>query len=129
MESKKKLIDEITEEQNKSKALLAKKEEHMETLELSLQKEKNNLQELEVTLLRFERERGSLRKELDKHKELTAMYKNEVARLREEVKGKQEEIKAADLKCAERLQQNIDSLQTKLKDVSIEKKPGIRLAK
>ena len=122
LERKKKLIDELNQEKRKSEDYFTKKEEYIATLESQLQDTKSEVKQLQVTSCSLRRERESLQKELAKqddiNKQLTTTYTGQVDRLRGDVKAKQEEVKAADLKYTE-LQQEFQLLQTKLKDEQI----------
>jgi len=122
LQRKEKLIAELNNDQAINRKSLTQKEKHITLLQEQLQSVKNKLDHTEVTHLSLERERESLKKELvkqnDLNKELTFTYKTHGDNLREDVKAKEEKIKATNVKCTE-LKYEIQSLQTKLKDETL----------
>ena len=92
----------LTEDVNKDKSMLtesiAKKEEYISLLESQHKDCKSKLKESEFTILSLNQSKESLQKELTNlekvNQDLNMTYKNQIDLLREDVKAKQQEIKA-----------------------------------
>ena len=99
LQRKGKLIEDINKDKNTLNDFIAKKEEYVSSLELQYQNCKSKLEENEFTILALNRDKESLQQkltDLDRiNKDPTANYKNKEDLLREDLKKKQEEIKAA----------------------------------
>ncbi|XP_065887093.1 uncharacterized protein [Dysidea avara] len=121
LERKEKTIEELNLERNRKEEYLTKKDENITALEQKLQDTQSALDQIKFS---SKQEKETLKKELtiqdEINKRLTATYTVQVDRLREDVKVKQEEIKAADEKFAE-LQEDANSLEIKVKEETLEK--------
>ena len=94
--------------------ITAKKDEYISSLESQLQDSKNKVQELKVTAFSSVEQKGKELAEKDEiNKQLTRTYQTKMESLRNEVKMKQEEVRAAHQKCTE-LQKVIEDLQLNL---------------
>ena len=100
LESKAKLIEDIEKDKSTLNDCIVKNEEYISSLELQCEACKIKLEESELTVLNLNQGTESLQQQLtdlDKvNQNLTIAFKNQMDLLREDVKAKQEEIKATD---------------------------------
>ena len=119
LERKSKIIEDVNKDKSMLDNALAKKEEYISSLEAQYQECKSKLEENEVTMFALNRDKESLQKELTDlnkvNKDLTTTYKNQIDLLREDVKTKQKDIKAAS-EIKTQMQNEIEDLQDKLKN-------------
>ena len=119
LESKRKIIEDVNKDKSMLNDAIVKKDEYISSLEAQYQECKNKLEENEVTMFALNRDKESFQKELTDlnkvNKDLTATYKNQMDLLREDVKTKQNNIKAAN-ESKIQMQNDIEDLQDKLKN-------------
>ena len=134
LERNRKLIDELNQERDIKIDYITKKEDYINTLELKFEDTQKKLEKSEKTAFSLTRTNESLQNSLaqkdEESKLITETCQNQVDRLRKDLDVKQEEAKAADLKCTS-LQNKVDDLQIKLKDekldLSLEKQKVLKL--
>ena len=119
LKRKAKLIEDVNKDKSMLKDAIAKNEEYISSLESQCQDYKSKLEESKFTILSLNQSKESLQKELANlekvNKDLNTTFKNQMGLLREDVKAKQQEIKAAnDSKI--QMQNDIGNLQDKLKN-------------
>ena len=134
LESKAKLIEDISKDKNAFKDSIAKKDEYISSLESQCESNKNKLEESVLTLLNLNQVKEYYENQVDllredskaKQEELKATnenkirmqklatdYKNQVDQLREEIKTKQDEIKHLAIK-NEALKRKLSELETEM---------------
>ena len=117
LERKRKIIEDTNKDKSMLNDAIMKKEEYISSLESDCQEYKRKIEENEVAILSLNKGKESLQKELttlnETNKSLNATYKNQVDIMREDIKSKQQEIKAA-VENKIQMQNDIDDLKSQL---------------
>ena len=117
LERKRKIIEDTNKDKSMLNDALMKKEEYTSSLESECQEYRSKMEKNKVVILNLNQDKESLQKELttlkEMNKNLNTTFNNQANILREDIKAKQQEIRAADENKIQ-MQNDIDDLKSKL---------------